>query len=462
MHVSPKKLLSSCVTNPRLLYRLSTEESPDMKVGVFQKHEAAAKEDMMSTPAPRVHNLICGLDIGTTKVAFVIANASSKGLEVLGLGQVAHLGARHGVIVNIEAASEAIKKAREEAELMSGLRAEKVWISVGGSHIHSFDSQGMVAVRGREVSQEDISRVIEAAKAIAIPSDRQVLHVLPKDYKLDGQEGIADPTGMSGVRLEAAVHIITGNRAIIQNVVKCIEKSQLQVAGLVLTPLASALAVLSQDEKNLGVSVVDIGGGTCDVITFLRSSVTHSACIPVGGQNFTHDVALGLRTTQTNAEEIKKKHGYALPDMAGPDESIEVETVGGRAPRSVARSSLCGVLEARADETLRLVKKEIEDKGFRTKLGSGVVLTGGGAELRGLVEMGDFVFDVPVRRGLPQKVGGLTDVVSSAAFATCVGLLLFGFELEKAAIIERELDPGIGVRLEGWGRRVRDFIAKSI
>ena len=317
---------------------------------------------MMS--APRVQNLICGLDIGTTKVAFAIASANSKSLEILGLGQIAHQGSRHGVIVNIESAAEAIRKAREEAELMSGLRAESVWVSVGGTHIQSFDSQGMVAVRGREVSVDDITRVIDAAKAVAIPSDRQVLHVLPKDFKLDGQEGIADPTGMSGIRLESAVHIITGNQSIIQNVVKCVEKAGLRVAGLVLTQLASGLAVLSADEKNLGVTVVDVGGGTCDTITFIRSHVTHTACIPVGGQNFTHDVALGLRTTQVNAEEIKKKHGYAVATVATGEESIEIETVGGRPPRSVERSNLGRILEARADETLKLLQKRINRKKF--------------------------------------------------------------------------------------------------
>ncbi len=409
------------------------------------------------------HNLICALDIGTTKIAFAIANSSSKGIEVLGLGRASHFGVRHGVVVNIEAVAEAIQKAREEAELMSGLRAEKIWVSVGGNHIQSFDSHGMVAVKGREVNGDDIARVIEAAKAVVIPSDRQVLHVLPKDFKLDGQEGIADPTGMTGVRLEAAVHIITGNQAIIQNVIKSVERSNLQIAGLVLTQLASATAVLSADEKNLGVSVVDIGGGTCDMITFLRNSVYHTNCIAVGGLNFSNDVALGLRTTQTNAEEIKKKFGAALADIGGlNDESIEVESVGGRTPRSVARSSLCRVLEARSDETLRLIKKEIEDRGFVGKLGSGVVLTGGGAELRGLVEMGDFVFDMPVRKGLPTRVGGLADVVSAADFSTVVGLLLFGFEQEKPRIIAREQDPGLSVRMGEFGRKLKDFIARTI
>lgn len=416
----------------------------------------------MSTYNLGTQNLICGLDIGTTKVAFVIANATSQGIEILGLGQAPHIGVRHGVVVNIEATTEAIRKAREEAELMSGVKAEKVWLSVGGTHIQSFDSSGMIAVRNREVSKEDVERVIEAAKAVAIPSDRQVLHVLEKDFKLDGQEGVADPKGMSGVRLEAAVHIITGNRSIIQNVVKCVEKAQLEIAGLVLTQLASALAVLSADEKNLGVVVVDIGGGTSDILTFMRNSVTHAACIPVGGNNFTHDVALGLRTTQMNAESIKHKNGYALPDMAGADESIEIESVGGRTPRTVARSSLCKVLEARADETFKLIQKELQEKGFVGKLGSGVVLTGGGAELRGLAEMGDFIFDMPVRLGRPIRAGGLADIVSAASFSTVVGLLMYGYEKDKSEILERESNTGVAIRVGDWSRRLRDFFVRSL
>jgi cell division protein FtsA len=417
---------------------------------------------MSTISSTRTQHIICALDIGTTKVAFVMAGATSKGLEVLGLGQAAHHGVRHGVVVNIEATTEAIKKAREEAELMSGLRAEKVWVSVGGTHIHSFDSNGMVAVKNHEVNKDDIERVIEAAKAVAIPTDRQVLHVLPKDFKLDGQEGIADPIGMTGVRLEASVHIITGQASIIQNVIRCIEKSDLTLAGLVLTPLATALAVLSSDEKNLGVSVVDMGGGTCDIITFLRNSVQHTACIPVGGSNFTHDVALGLRATQNNAEEIKKKFGYALPDMAGSDDSIEVESVGGRAPRTVARSSLCRVLEARAEETLKLIQKEINEKGFVGKLGSGVVLSGGAAELRGLVEMGDFIFDMPVRMGVPARMGGLTDIVSGPAYASAVGLLMFGYENDKQQILDRENESIITTRVHNWGRRIKDLFDRSI
>lgn len=415
----------------------------------------------MSTHNKRTQNLICGLDIGTTKVAFVIANATSAGIEVLGLGRAPSAGVRQGAIVNIEATAEAIRKAREEAELMSGVCAEKVWVSIGGSHIQSFDSNGMVAVRHNEVSKEDVSRVIDAAQAVSISSDRQVLHVLPKDYKLDGQEGITDPVGMNGVRLEASVHIVTGHKSVIQNVVKCVERAEVALEGLVLTSLASALAVLSSDEKQLGVTVVDIGGGASHVITFIRNSVMHTAFIPVGGNNFTHDVALGLRATQLNAEDIKRKHGFALPEMANADESLEVESVGGRSPRTVSRASLCRVLEARSEETLKLILKEIQDRALVGQLGSGLVLTGGGSELRGLVEMGDFILDLPVRMGLPQRTGGLTDVVNQASYATAVGLLLYAYELRKHEIVGRELRPGVSLRFGDWSRKAREFFSWS-
>lgn len=415
------------------------------------------------SPTNRRKNLICGLDIGTTKVAFVMATASSRGLEIVGIGSVPNLGGmRHGVVVNIDATVEAVKKAREEAELMSGLEARKVWVSVGGTHIQSFDSSGMVAIKNTEVTQEDVNRVIEVAKAVALPSDRQVLHVLPKDFRIDGQEGITDPLGMSGVRLECNVHIVTGNQSIMQNVAKVCEKAGLEISGMVLQQLASSIAVLSKDEKNLGVTVVDIGGGTSDLITYQRGSVVHTATIPVGGMNFTHDVAMGLRTTQHNADALKRKYGCALPGMISNDEAIEVETVGGRAPRTVPRSSLCRVIEARAEETLKLIQKEINDRGFAGKLGSGIVLTGGGSELSGFVEMGDFVFDMPARLGVPARIGGLMDVVKSSAFATAVGLLMYGYEVEKPKIVETENDEQIVDKLSDFGRRLKGIFAKSL
>lgn len=403
---------------------------------------------------------LAGLDIGTTKVTCIIANVGPDGVDVVGVGTVDNPGMRQGVVVNIEATSESIRKAKEEAELMSGLPIHKVWLGVGGSHIESFDSQGMVAIKNKEVTADDIERVIEAAKAIAIPNDRQVLHVLPKEYKIDGQTGINDPIGMSGVRLECGVHIVTGSNSAILNAIKCTQKAGLSVNGLVLQQLASALAVVSQDEKNLGCCVVDMGGGTCDMVTFSQGSVTHTHVVPVGGHNFTHDVAMGLRTTQTNAETLKKKYGCAIADSMTGEESIEVESVGGRQSRTLSKRDLCDVLQARTEETLALIRKELNDKGLSPNLGSGVIVTGGASMLPGLVEMGDFAFDVPVRRGVPRKVGGLTDIVKCASYATAVGLLFYGLEHDKEKHAQAPMmGEDLGDKVNDWFKKFKDLFA---
>lgn len=411
--------------------------------------------------ANRKPHLIAGLDVGTTKVTCSIGYITTEGVDVVGVGNAPNPGMKQGMVVNIEATSEAIRKAKEEAELMAGQRVHDVWLGVGGFHIQSFDSAGMVAIRNKEVTTEDIERVIEAAKAVAIPNDRQVLHVLPKDFKIDGQEGIFDPIGMNGVRLEASVHIITGSNTAILNAIKCTQRAGLHVSGLVLQQFASALAVLSGDERSLGVCVVDMGGGTCDMITYAQGSVVHTSVVPVGGQNFTHDVAMGLKTTQVNAENLKKKYGAALPDLVDLDEAIEVESVGGRKARTLQRRDLCEILEARSEETLGLIAQELKDKGFIGKLGSGVVLTGGASLLPGLVEMGDFVLDVPVRRGQPEKVGGLTDIVRNGSYATAIGLLLYGREMEKDKVLPVDVKAsadGFVHKLSGWSRRLRDLL----
>jgi cell division protein FtsA len=406
----------------------------------------------MAKDAKTNSRIIAGLDIGTTKVACAIGRYDNGQLDIIGVGQAPNSGMRHGVVVNIDATTDAIKKAKDEAELMAGVRCEGVWLAVGGQHIQSMASSGMVAVRNKEVQQEDIDRVIEAAKAVAIPQDRQVLHVLPQDFKIDGQAGIFDPIGMSGIRLEASVFIVTGSTAVIQNAVKCTQRAGLKVEGMALQQLASSMAVLSADEKNLGVCAVDMGGGTCDMITFFQGSVIHTGLLPVGGQNFTHDVAIGLKTTQNHAETLKRKYGCALPEMVSEDEAIDVESVGGRKPRTLMRRDLCEVLEARAEETLELIHAALEEKGLLTKLGSGVVLTGGGSLLHGLVEMGDFVLDVPVRRGWPEKVGGLVDVVRQPSCSTVVGVLLYGLSLDK----ERHLaaEP----KTIDWTKKMKNFL----
>lgn len=406
----------------------------------------------MAKDATAQAQVIAGLDIGTTKVACAIGRFENGRLNIIGVGTAPNSGMRHGVVVNIDATTEAIKKAKDEAELMAGQRIENVWLAVGGQHIQSFASSGMVAIRNKEVQQDDIERVIEAAKAVAIPQDRQVLHVLPQDFRIDGQAGIFDPIGMAGVRLETSVFIISGSTSVIQNAVKCTQRAGLKVEGLCLQQLASAMAVLSADEKNLGVTVVDIGGGTCDLITFYQGSVIQTGLIPVGGQNFTHDVAIGLKSTQNHGETLKRKYGCALPEMISEDEAIEVESVGGRKPRTLMRRDLCEILEARAEETLELIHVDLEEKGLLSKLGSGVVLTGGGSLLHGLVEMGDFILDVPVRRGWPEKVGGLVDVVRQPSCSTVVGVLLYGASQEK------EVTRGTEVKVSEWTKKMKNLL----
>ncbi len=467
----------------------------------------ASVRDTLRERPPASEIVLAGLDIGSTKVSVVIGllryanqnhnhmstshvggGAKAAGssvpviaslptgdlqLEIVGLGTAPSNGIRQGVVVNVESTIEAIAKAREEAELMAGYRVQDVYLAVGGSHVKSFDSRGMIAIRNREVKADDIARVIEAAKAVAVPSDRQVLHVLPREYKIDEQAGISDPIGMSGVRLEANVHIITAGQTALQNIIKCAEKAGLHVRGLVLQQLASSLAVLSEDERKLGVSVVDIGGGTSDIMTYVAGAVAHTATIPVGGAHFTQDVAMGLRTPQAAAELVKKKFGCAIADLVDENETIEVEGVGGRKPRSLLRRDLCEVIEPRAEETVLLIWQEIRRSGLANQIGSGIVLTGGASLLEGLCEMGEFICEVPVRRGVPERIGGLTDVVKSPEFATTVGLLVYGIEnlspqeKQRLAQASREGDlTGMGATIdksiEMVARKVKDFFGGAL
>lgn len=415
----------------------------------------------MSTSKPKAP-VLAGLDIGSTKVSFVIGTVNPDGkIEVAGVGIAPNTGIRQGVVVNIEATTESIKKAKEEAELMSGYTVSDVWVGVAGTHLTSFDSKGMVAVKNREVTASEIDRVIEAAKAVAVPADRAVLHVLPREFKVDGQDGITDPIGMSGVRLEAAVHIVTGSQSAINNTIKCVEKAGLKIAGLVLGQLAAATAVLSNDEKHLGVCVVDMGGGASNLIYLVNGSVAHSSTIPVGGQHFTHDVAVGLRTPQFAAEELKKKHGCAMASMVNENETIEVEGVGGRKARMIPRRDLVDVIEARAEETLNLIANDIRMSGLVPMLGSGIVLTGGASQLDGLVEMGEFIFDIPVRRGAPTQVGGLTDVVKTGEYSVAVGLLLYALAQNKDILANHSAsDVNISESLDGITKRIKDFFGQ--
>lgn len=414
----------------------------------------------MSTSKPKAP-VLAGLDIGSTKVSFVIGTVNPDGkIEVAGIGTAPNTGIRQGVVVNIEATTESIKKAKEEAELMSGYSITEVWVGVAGTHITSFDSKGMVAIKNREVTSSEIDRVIEAAKAVAVPADRTVLHVLPREFKVDGQDGITDPIGMSGIRLEANVHIVTGSQSAINNTVKCVEKAGLKIAGLVLGQLASATAVVSHDEKSLGVSVVDMGGGACNSLYFVNGSVAHSSTIPVGGQHFTHDVAVGLRTPQFAAEVLKKKHGCAMASMVNENETIEVEGVGGRKSRVIPRKDLADVIEARAEETMSLIGNDLRMSGLMPMLGSGIVLTGGASQLDGLVEMGEFIFDIPVRRGAPREIGGLTDVVKSGEFSAAVGLLLYALAQRKDLQQGAQQEVNIGDSLDGISKKIKDFFGQ--
>ncbi len=403
--------------------------------------------DMSNRSLNRPDRIVAGLDIGTTKVCLSIGVVTESDeaenskvipkpkVSVIGVGTVPSFGMRKGMVVNIDATTDAIMKAREEAELMAGVKISEVVLGLSGSHIKSFDSKGMVAIRHQEVSRPDIQRVLEAAKAVAVPSDREVLHVLPREFRIDDQGGIHDPIGMTGVRLEANVHIVTGAKSAMQNAIKCSEKAGLRVNSVVLEQLASSRVCLSADEKDLGVALVDMGGGTCDIILYVAGAVAYTAVVPVGGMHLTNDIAVGLRTPQSTAEIIKKKYGCALSSLVVPEETIEVEGVGGRAERTIMRRLLCDVIEPRIEETLNFVNNEIQKSGYASLLGAGVVLTGGASQLDGVTELGDFVFDMPTRLGRPSNFGGLTDVVSSPEHATVLGILNYAAEAGQSAYV---------------------------
>ncbi len=415
-------------------------------------------EDLRTSAQKSKAPVLAGLDLGSTCVKYVLSTVTPDGkVEVAGIGKSPNHGVKQGVVVNIEATTEAIRRAKEEAELMAGFSAHKVCVSVSGSHIKSFDSRGMVAIKNTEVSKTDIDRVLEAAKAVAVPGDRKVLHVIPRDFKVDGQDGVSDPIGMSGVRLEASVHIVTAAQSALSNLTKCIERAGLTVERLVLDPLAASMSVLSEDEKNLGVCLADIGGGSCHLLYFVNGSVAHTSLIPIGGSHFTHDVAVGLRTPQISAEVLKVKHGCAMGTLTEENETIEVEGVGGRKARGIPRKDLADILEARSEEILGLIAHDLKISGLLPMLGSGVVLTGGASQLEGLTEMGEFIFDVPVRRGVPGKIGGLVEVVRGAEFATVVGLLLFAYEEKKDSFISLGDFPEA---LDGIAQKVKDFVGQ--
>lgn len=375
--------------------------------------------------ARKTSELIVGLDIGTSKICCIIGEATDEGIDIIGIGNHPSNGLRKGVVVNIEKTKNSIRRAVEEAELMAGCEIKTVYTGIAGGHIKGINSQGVVAVKG-EVTEGDIQRVTDAAKTIRIPDDREIIHVLPQEYIVDDQGGIKDPLGMAGGRLEAKVHIVTGALSAAQNIVKCVNQTDLSVRDIVLQPLASAEACLGEDERELGVCLVDIGCGTADVAIFSGGSIVHTAVVALGGYNLTNDIAIGLRTPMDAAERIKRKFGCALSAMVDKSEQIEVPSMGGRNPRVLTRQMLCEILEPRVEEMFQLVHREIQKCGYEELLASGVVITGGSSQLQGMVELAEEVMQLPVRLGQPRGVGGLVDVVKSPVYATGVGLVLYG------------------------------------
>jgi cell division protein FtsA len=393
--------------------------------------------------------LIVGLDIGTSKVVAIVAEvAPDDRLEVIGLGSSASRGLKRGVVVNIESTVQSIQRAVEEAELMAGCEINTVFTGIAGSHVRSLNSHGIVAIRDREVSQSDVERVIDAARAVAIPADQRVLHVLPQEFIIDSQEGIPEPIGMSGVRLEAKVHLVTGAVSAAQNIVKCVQRCGLSVEDIVLEQLASSYAVLNEDEKELGVCLVDMGGGTTDIAVFCGGAIQHTSVIPIAGAQVTNDIAVSLRTPAQYAEEIKIKYACALSQLANPDETIEVPSVGDRPPRRLARQTLAEVVEPRYEELFHLVRKELRRSGFEELIAAGVVLTGGSAKMEGVIDLAEEVFHMPVRLGVPQYVDGLVDVVRNPIHATGVGLLLYGKEALQTKAHAAHARLGLGGMLQ--------------
>ena len=401
-------------------------------------------------------NFLVACDIGTTKICVLIGEQNANGsLDVIGKGAAANRGTRKGNIVNVDATIEAIKRAAEEAEIMAGVQIARAWVGVSGSNVRSFNSRGVVAVAGkdREISKEDVSRVIDAARGVQIPQDHEVIHVVPREFAVDGQDGVADPVGMVGARLEADVHVVTAPVAVTQNIITCANKAGIEVVQLVLEQFAAAEAVLTQDEKELGIGLIDIGGGTTEVAIYHRGSIAHTAVIPIGGDHFTNDLAVVLRAPITDAERLKKKYGSALTSAVGDDEMGEGPLVGGRAPKLCPRTTLSEILQPRAEELLGLGREDLVRLGLEKEIRSGIVLTGGGAELEGIVEVAESIFEGPVRRGVPSGVGGLVDVVSRPEWATATGLLLYGHR-NKAS---RRRVRRMGRMTDSVGKFFREF-----
>ena len=393
--------------------------------------------------------LIVGLDVGTSKVVAIVGEILPEGgVEIVGIGSHPSRGLKKGVVVNIESTVQSIQRAVAEAELMAGCQIHSVFTGIAGSHVRSLNSHGVVAIRDKECTAGDVERVIDAARAVSIPADQKILHVLPQDFIIDGQDGIREPIGMSGVRLEARVHIVTGAASAAQNIVRCVERCGLKVDDVILEQLASSYAVLNEDEKDLGVCLVDIGGGTTDIAVFTDGAIRHTAVIPIAGDQVTNDIAVALRTPTHHAEEIKIKYACALPQLASADETIEVPSVGERPPRRLARQTLAEVVEPRYEELFSLIQAELRRSGFEEQIPAGIVLTGGSSKMEGAVDLAEEVFHAPVRLGAPQGISGLVDVVRNPIHSTGVGLLQFGAQSLQAGGVQQRAPSGVQDVLE--------------
>jgi len=399
-------------------------------------------------------NLIVGLDIGTSKVVAIVGEVTPENeIEIIGLGSHPSRGLKKGVVVNIESTVQSIQRAVEEAELMAGCQIHSVYAGIAGSHVRSLNSHGIVAIRDKEVTPYDVERVIDAARAVAIPADQKILHILPQEFIIDAQESIREPVGMSGVRLEAKVHMVTGAVSAAQNIIKCVRRCGLEVDDIILEQLASSHSVLTDDEKELGVCLVDIGGGTTDIAVFTEGAIRHTAVIPIAGDQVTNDIAVALRTPTQYAEEIKIKYACALTQLASVEETIEVPSVGDRPDRRLARQTLAEVVEPRYEELFTLIQAELRRSGFEDLCAAGVVLTGGSSKMEGAVELAEEIFHMPVRLGMPQYVSGLVDVVRNPIYSTGVGLLLFGYQNRAM----RETESRMGTGFQGVLRKMKSW-----
>ncbi|NOQ16118.1 MAG: cell division protein FtsA [Methyloprofundus sp.] len=399
-------------------------------------------------------NLIVGLDIGTSKVAAIVGELNEDGeIEVIGIGSTPSRGLKKGVVINLEATVTSIQRAIEEAELMAGCEISSVYAGIAGSHVKSLNSHGIVAIREKEVTQYDIDRVIDSARAVAIPADQKILHILPQEFIIDMQEGIKEPIGMSGIRLEAKVHMVTGSVSASQNIIKCIRRCDLEVDDIVLEQLASCSSVLTEDEKELGVCLIDIGGGTTDIAIFSQGAIKHTAVIPIAGDQVTNDVAVALRTPTQSAEEIKKSYACALTQLADANEMIDVPSIGDRPSRKISKQNLAEIIEPRYEELMLLVQAELRRSGYEGLIAAGIILTGGSSKVTGLIELAEEIFHMPVRLGIPQHIIGLTDVVENPIHSTGVGLLLYG--RDHVISSEQLMDSGEGVfsKMKGWFQR---------